>query len=455
MSQTSRLRLLAGAAAMLGVGGSAWADSTQAWTNADEVRSIVAEMMADAETRSSLLQSGGTAGHDGQFFLASADGNFRLNVAGLIQFRYYANFYDDIEDEDDFESGFQTRRTRLTFSGHIFEPNLFYKIQGDFWRGHEDSQNSGNPYGQSFGDFELEDAYMGYRWDNGFQFRAGQFKLPFMREQLVDASMQLVMDRSSVHEVFSLGRAQGIEAAYQAENWLAMAAFSDGMNSWNSDFGDSQSFTSFCIPYRGESDWALTGRFEYKFAGTWDQFKDFTGAREQDFGFLLGVAGHAQGTDAASSSTGRQYSYYAWTIDLSFEGNGWNIFAAANGSYCNDIESDDIDQDDYGIVIQGGFLLPGTQLEIYGRYDIIFVDTDDRGISNDDDSWSTVTAGVNWYHHGHASKWTIDFIWFLDDGENYHFADGSGFDELNTEVGYLPTQDSDEFVLRIQWQLMF
>ena len=55
---------------------------------ADEIRALVHDVLADADTRASLLQSGMTAGWDKGFFLASSDGNFKLKVAGQIQFRW-------------------------------------------------------------------------------------------------------------------------------------------------------------------------------------------------------------------------------------------------------------------------------------------------------------------------------------------------------------------------------
>ncbi|TVQ55126.1 MAG: hypothetical protein EA377_04050, partial [Phycisphaerales bacterium] len=54
---------------------------------ANEVRALVHDVLADADTRASLMQSGMTAGHDGRFFLASSDGNFRMNISGRTQLR--------------------------------------------------------------------------------------------------------------------------------------------------------------------------------------------------------------------------------------------------------------------------------------------------------------------------------------------------------------------------------
>ena len=43
---------------------------------AEEVRSLVRDVLADADTRASLLQSGMTAGYDDGFMIGSTDGNF-------------------------------------------------------------------------------------------------------------------------------------------------------------------------------------------------------------------------------------------------------------------------------------------------------------------------------------------------------------------------------------------
>ena len=56
--------------------GSAHAAESQAYST-DEVRAVVADMLADAETRSSLLQSGGCVGYDESagFFILSSEGS--------------------------------------------------------------------------------------------------------------------------------------------------------------------------------------------------------------------------------------------------------------------------------------------------------------------------------------------------------------------------------------------
>lgn len=448
MRQTSRLCLLAGA--VFGLSGSALAESGQAWSNADEVRALVSEMSADAETRSSLLESGGTAGHDGKhFFLGSADGNFRLEVSGQIQFRYYLNFRDDGDGgggggEDDFESGFQTRRTKLFFEGHVFDPNLFYRLSSSF------SRASGN--------LVLEDAFAGYRWDNGWSFMWGQFKLPFLREELVSPGYLLTADRSLTNSIFSQGRSQGIQMGYESEDFRLAMAFSDGFRSVNSEFGTDRAVNGTGYFTGGESDYSFTARGEIKFAGAWDQFKDFTSMAGSEYAVMLGLAAHIEGGDSSSSTfSDGDYNFYGWTADVSVEGDGWNFYFAGVGAYSdyNAFDADPLTDDsfefgDYGVVAQFGIFIPDTDWEPFVRYDVTFPDSEERVLTDDEENFNTITFGVNYYMYGHASKFTADVVWFID-GEGANILG----DNSNPGIGYLADDDENEIAFRLQWQLLF
>ena len=58
---------------------------------AEEIRNLVSDVLADADTRASM-QDGMTAGWNGNFFLASNDGRFRLQIDGMLQLRFNWNF---------------------------------------------------------------------------------------------------------------------------------------------------------------------------------------------------------------------------------------------------------------------------------------------------------------------------------------------------------------------------
>ncbi len=443
MSQTKCLSLFAGVAASLGAASVTLADS-QSWTESglstDEVRAIVSEMLSDADNRSSLLQSG-SAGHDGSNFFLAGNG-FMLTVGGQIQFRYVANFGDDDSTfrSDSFEPGFQTRRTKLEFAGHTDEFGFF--VQGDF--------------GFAGGGFVLQDAWVSHDIDNGWEVRWGQFKAPFLREELVNSKHQLAADRSFANEIFNQGRSQGIEINFEDDDWRFAAAFTDGFTSANSDFPANKGVVFVFDGVGdviggalsgGESDYAFTARGEWKWAGNWSDFDDFTAAPDQEYSGLIGAAFHWEGGDAASvdflgAPIMVDYNMYSWTVDVSAEGNGWNAFAAYMGST---FDADDFDVTDHGFVVQGGFLIPDSDWEIFARWDAIIPDGDRAG----DDTFNTLTCGANYYISGHAAKFTCDVAWHLDEGTSTDLV-GS-----NTGIGYLLEDEDGQVVVRGQFQLLF
>ncbi len=407
----------------------------------DEVRSIVQEILADAAARSSLLESNARAGHDGKFFVSSSDGGFRLNIGGWIQARYVLNFHDftDPDREDGFESGFQLRRTKLSFEGHLFDPSLIFKIQGSFDR--------------DGGVFELDDAYIGKRFEGGRSAQAGQFKVPLLREELISDTFQLTAERSLVNAVFTQERSQAVQGAWRGDHLGLTAAFSDGVRSLNSDLGDVRQ-QSRGMPNAGEADYALTGRLEWLLAGEWNQFRDFSSPEGAAFAAMLGLAAHAEGADGAHTDfSDGYYRMIIWTADLSLEGDGWNAYAAGVGRHSHVSGgteapfSGDTGLDDYGFLAQGGFFIPGTQLEPFARYELLIADTADRGVSSSQRTFNIITVGFNWFMHGHASRFTCDVLWFLDDA--------TPLAGTTTGIPYLAGTAADQVSVRLQWQLIF
>ncbi len=400
---------------------------------ADEVRAIVADMLSDADTRSSLLQGGGSAGWDDGFFIESGDGSFRLNVGAMIQFRYVASFRDDGDGpgagaggEDDFDADFQNRYTRLSFSGTLFD-DWFYKVQTNF------SDMNG-------GFSNLEDAYAGYKFEDGAgSVSWGQGKTPLTREELVDEGHQLAIDSSLVNEYFNGGRTQGVVYGWDSDEFRGTIGLTDGFRQANSDLG-SAGF--------GQSDFALTARGEFLISGNWDQFEDFTSANGSEEGFMIGAAVHFQtgpGDVVASDA-----DILVYTVDASYEADGWNLFAAFVGSNVDPDAAGSVDSDDYGIVLQGGVYL-NDDTELYGRYSQIFFD-DNTLAPGSEDTNSEWVVGVNHYLHGHAAKLSLDFVYY---GEESVFGGSLGSAAGNTNIGRLGDDDEGEFAVRAQMQLMF
>jgi hypothetical protein len=117
---------------------------------AQQIRGIVADALSDSSTRTSLRTEGATAGYDQGFYLQSADGNYRMNIGGQVQTRFayaYATpsslTAEERQNGAGNESGFELRRVRINFFGHVFDPSWTYRVQ---FASDRDSQNLNNPF---------------------------------------------------------------------------------------------------------------------------------------------------------------------------------------------------------------------------------------------------------------------------------------------------------------------
>ncbi len=438
------------------IAGAALGMNASAQTNLDTDRAYAAELLAVAGARASLLQSG-TAGHDGNFFMASGDGNFRLNISGATQFRYVLNFLDDGDnttsspDDEDFANGFDLARAFIDFSGNVINPETTFKIRGEF------AENYGAD--SDFGDFELQDAWGQHEFENGVSLRWGQFKVPVAYENYyVDDTYQLAVDRSVTNAFFDADYTQGIALSYRDDTWGGTVSLNDGGFTANTPFFSA-----------AEADFGLTARVDFLLAGgDWSTFIDFTSFRGNDtFDARLGAGIHWQtaGDTAAFGGPGTtaqvavaDMDYLLYSIDLSLEGNGWNIFAAFLGS-STDIDgtggASSTDFDNYGGVIQGGYFV-SDQWELFARWDAIFFDDDltTGTAGNDDDDFHTATFGFNYYFvpESHAAKFSADLQWFFSEQNS-----GTGINRIapSQTTALLPNRGDDEVAIRLQMQLMF
>jgi len=400
MSLTKRLFVFAGAALSLSVA------ATAQTSTMDQSRSYASELMSDASTRTSSL--------------APAAQDFTVNVHGYTQFRYNWNQRDDNNLTDDATIGFQNARTDVNLSGNIVNENWGYFVD---WEWSDASDSSGAT---------LLDAFGYYKMGNGWSVKFGQFKLPLYREELVGDTYQLFADRSVTNTYFNQARSQGVQVAYEGDQFRFAGAFSDGLQTANTDFNSSS-----------EADWAITARGEFKWAGDWKQAKDFTSFRNSDFFGMVGFAGnYQQGGDTFNTA---DVDLWALTVDLSVEGNGWNVFAAFNWANVDPNAGDSFD--DMSFQVQGGVFV-SEDWELVAGWDWLIPDSDRVG---GDSEFSTIRFGANHYFvpDSHAAKLTLDFSWFLDAQSDCAIAIPS------TLTGLLASGQDSQWNLRGQVQLMF
>lgn len=424
------------------------ADSDDPWlteARATEIRQLVTDVIADSESRMSLLQSGMTAGWNDGFFLASPDGNYKLAVNGQLQVRWVYNYHDAADAN---RSGFENTRTKLTFRGHVFSPDFNYLVRGGFER--RSDTNLGDDFTDTpnaGGNFRLEDAWMRWDLDNQFSIKVGQFKLPFNREELVSSEMQLAVERSAVNQNLNIGRSQGIQLEYADKQFRIIGAFSDGGSEEVGGLADvglgSTAPPANQAALRQDTEFAATGRFEWLVAGNWRQFQDFSSAQTDAFGLMAGVAVHHEQGEANGvfSFAQNETPWTVYTADVSAEFGGANLFASFTHHY---FDRGGGDFRIWGAVIQGGvFVLP--KWELFLRYEHGWWEFE--GDDNFADL-SLATAGWNYYFNGHALKLTTDFGVAFDQVELLWDSDIAG---LRKEVDDAEPQ----IIIRTQFQLLF
>ena len=399
----------------MGEAGSSWLTEARA----AQVRSLVQEVLADADSRASLQSSGATAGWDKGFFLASADGNFKLKISGYAQIRWNYNYVDDpLPGQDRNAKGFENRRTYLTFEGHIIDPTWIYKIQGNFR--------------SSDGTFVLQDAYARKELGQGFYVQGGQAKAPYMRETLASDTGLLTVDRSVIETVFGAGRTQGVFLGWSNDMFRVVGTFCDG----------SQAAGGLNSPWQQPTtEYAFIARGDIKLGeAEWSQYHDMTSFPGEKVSALIGAAILWQRGDAGSPLAGVET--LAWTADAEIDFGGANLFGAVVGRHLDSSSPGGVNADQYGAYGQGGFFV-APQVELFGRYE--WGDSDTGG-----EDFSAVTAGANWYIAKQQLKLSGD-VGYGFNGVSAFFG-GPG-----TAQGWRPDASGDggQIVVRAQFQLMF
>ena len=379
-----------------------WMDERRA----EQVKTLVRDVLADADARSAMLDSAITAGHDGAFFIASADGNYRLNVKGMIQTRYIYSHQENAPDDDD-RAGFDIGRTRFGFTGHIIDPSWHYVI----WTGHHYN-----------GDAMLLDVYIKKDLGENWSATVGQFKLPLWREYLVSETKQQFVARSLLAG-FSGKYTQGVKVEYKDEILHATASFNDGGKNLNKKWNYE------------DTDAGFTGRVEWLVFGDWKQYKQWESWRGEKPMLVLAAAAHYEWGESGTADV--EDDHFRWTADASWELGGANLFAAVIGDHVENGQS----SDRIGALVQGGLFI-NDKLELIARYE--WADLDQSG----DDTLSIATVGVNYFLAKHKARWTLDLGYAFEPVSDKLHSDFAGYREDSAG-------EDGQVVVRTQVQLLF
>jgi hypothetical protein len=373
--------------------------SSDSWLTeqrADEIKSLVQDVLADADTRSSLLAQGMTAGYDDGAVIASADGNWLLRTNIHLQTRFMLNQTSGQSVNSLW--GFETTRAKFILSGNVVSPDWFYKLTID-----------AAPRGAGFGIIGdaragLGDAYIGYDYGNGWRVMMGSMKAPLLREELVDSRYQLLVERSLVNYVFTGSYTDGLAVDYLGDQFHIVGMFNNGIMDTvyagfpNVPVGPHQALIA-------DTDYGFTVRGEWLAMGTWDQFMDQTSPQGEEQGLMVGAAFHYQASQIPGVAL--DINTLVFTVDGTWEFGGGNVFAAfiyGNG----DVPSPATDISPYAFVVQGGYYF-NDSWEGFARYE--WANLDVSGVTD----ISILTFGVNKYFASHNAKWTTDIGFGLDE----------------------------------------
>jgi hypothetical protein len=421
---------------------------------AEEIRGMVEDVLSDADSRASLQAAAATSGYNNGFFISSPDGNFKLQINGQLQNRWAYNWLSarDMANNNGMPSysdtvakaayGFEVRRAKLEFSGHISDPSWQYAITMAYQQffgqnyGGNPAFNAGGGVNQGdnfAGGIGLENAYVKKDLGNGFSVQVGQFKSPFLREWLVSSKYQLTVERSLVNTLFSTGWTQGIQANWNNDNLRVMASYNDGANNANlgSVSGTDRDAGTTRNTGVGFASWAFTGRVDWMAFGNWAQFDQSTSMRGQAAGLMVGGGinwqrGGANGENIAPSSPGDNTNvaangnadgeFFSWTVDATWQLGGANLYGAwvMNTSYGQPNGQGNINS--YGVVVQGGYFITDA-IELFARWEWMSTADGDNNAATDFVYANSAnnafvnnigTIGGNWYISKNV-KFTTDF----------------------------------------------
>lgn len=350
---------------LLMLAGTALATSAASAQNLDQTREYAAEVMADAQQRTSLL--GSSSAPVSQFGLTSADGSSTLNFSGWHQSRFTFTILDDNDGaQDDFETGFSTPDTTFIFDGSVVSPDTTWKIEVTIDEG---------------GEFNLKDGYLAHDFGNGTSGMVGQFTSLVTRESMNEDNRLQFIERTITDNVFSGGQTQGAAISFTDEgnSYRVSAVFSDGANTAGTPYNASN-----------DGDWAITARGDIAFEGTVDPYfastRLFPGA---DNAMILGGYFHVQ-QNADQPGSDDTTVIQAGADFIMNNTNGWNVFAAGHLAQVDqDSAADELLH--LGIVLQGGYFV-SDNTEIFGGWDVVIPDDD---AAADADPFNTITVGVN------------------------------------------------------------
>lgn len=343
--------------------------------------------------------------------LEFADWNMRLNLS--VQDRFAFIDYDNLEGRDVSDTtDFSLTLVRLKVSGDILDKEWSYKFENDFVSGVQGDGRNGS---------ELKDAWLQYNAADEYKVRAGQFKVPFSRQELNSDETLQFQSRGLVSNTFSPSRNQGamLHGDLGGVNY-ALGVFNglsdgEGINAAGVDnkiLGAAAINTSF-----GEyGDRTVEGDFR----------------ENGDFAATVGAAVLVGEGETELADNLEDFDHVDVNVDAGVKVAGLSLqgeFYFSQASF-DELGVDDDEVDTIGFYAQAGYMFVPDEWELAARFGLI--DPDDS-LDELIDNIYGYDVSLNYYINGHALKIQTGVSWVVTKLDADLLADGS--DDI-TDVAY-------------------
>ena len=330
--------------------------------------------------------------------------NAELNISNRMQIRFTHEDLDiNSATSKPERDSFRLRRMKMKFDGWVYNKNLTYEFQANF----ADSANI------------LEDANINYDFTKGkkaVMVKAGQFKVPFGRQELTSSGSQQFVDRTLVSNTFARGRDIGVQlwgTPFSSKiDWRVGLFNGNGRTVSRNDNDDLQlnarlAWQPFGDVKYSESDFESTGNFLFAIAADYE-----SSVRE--------VA-------AAGTAVAHQNDQEILGFDVVAKWSGLSLYGEIFDR-SNDRNKGFSDFDDAGIILQAGYFILPKKFEVAVRVAEL-----DPNSDVDDNERTENGVALNWFPNKHNHKLQADYRLIEDKAR----------------------ANSDDKEFRLQYQLIF
>ena len=327
-----------------------------------------------------------------------------LNISNRLQVRATDEDREIEPANDPDRTSFTIRRMRTKFDGWVYTKDLTYELQFDT------AQQTNL----------LQDANVNYDFTKGkkfFMVKAGQYKVPFGRQQQTSSGSQQFVDRSVVSDTYARGRDIGVQlwgTPYNSKiDWRVGVFNGNGRTVTRNDNDDLQ--------LNARLMWQPFGDVKYSES-------DFEASAKPLLALAVDYEGSTREVAAAGTTAAHQNEQSIIGYDVVFKFKGLSLFAE-NFERENDRSLVTLaDFDDAGFVAQAGYFVIPQHFELALRYGDL-----DPNKDRDNDERLEKGVAVNYFWNKHNNKLQADYR------------------EIETQ-GTRTTKDKE---VRLQYQIIF